>query len=140
VGSETINANDSRMNQVVDLDGVLFGGDNTTVTSASGRPGSASPTSRSVQRARLLPQRYLRAVRPGPGGRPDLHHRAGRPAGRRVHRLRRRGIPDSRRGPLGDYSAAVFADGAIWMGNELIPNAPRTLLANWGTFLSRLPA
>jgi hypothetical protein len=26
------------------------------------------------------------------------------------------------------------------MGNEFIPNAPRTLLANWGTFLSRLPA
>ena len=40
----------------------------------------------------------------------------------------------------GDCSAAVFADGAVWMGNEFIPNAPRTLLANWGTFLSRLPA
>jgi hypothetical protein len=40
----------------------------------------------------------------------------------------------------GDYSAAVFADGAICMGNEFIPNAPRTLLANWGMFLSRLPA
>jgi hypothetical protein len=40
----------------------------------------------------------------------------------------------------GDYSAAVFADGAIWMGNEFIPNAPRTVNANWGTFLSRLPA
>ena len=40
----------------------------------------------------------------------------------------------------GDYSAAVSADGAIWMGNEFIPNTPRTVLANWGTFLSRLPA
>ena len=40
----------------------------------------------------------------------------------------------------GDYSAAVFADGAIWMGNEFIPNAPRTVNANWGTFLSRLRA
>jgi hypothetical protein len=40
----------------------------------------------------------------------------------------------------GDYSAAVFADGAVWMGNEFIPNAPRTVNANWGTFLSRLPA
>ena len=35
---ETINANDSRMNQVVDLNGVLFGGVNTTVTSATGPP------------------------------------------------------------------------------------------------------
>jgi len=40
----------------------------------------------------------------------------------------------------GDYSAAVYGDGAVWMGNEFIPNAPRTLLASWGTFLSRLPA
>jgi hypothetical protein len=40
----------------------------------------------------------------------------------------------------GDYSAAVFGDGAIWMGNEFIPGTPRTLLANWGTFLTRLPA
>lgn len=40
----------------------------------------------------------------------------------------------------GDYSAAVFADGAVWMGNEFIPNTPRTVNANWGTFLSRLPA
>ena len=40
----------------------------------------------------------------------------------------------------GDYSAAVYGDGAIWMGNEFIPDTPRTQLANWGTFLSRLPA
>src|SRR6266487_1793802 len=35
---ETINANDSRMNQVVDVNGVLYGGVNTTVTSAAGPP------------------------------------------------------------------------------------------------------
>lgn len=36
----------------------------------------------------------------------------------------------------GDYSAAVAAsDGSIWMGTEYIPNAPRTPLANWGTYL-----
>ena len=39
----------------------------------------------------------------------------------------------------GDYSAAV-ADktGTIWFANEYIPNAPRTLLANWGTFIGRV--
>ena len=38
----------------------------------------------------------------------------------------------------GDYSAAtVTSDGAIWMGTEYIPNAPRTDYANWGTFLMR---
>jgi hypothetical protein len=36
----------------------------------------------------------------------------------------------------GDYSAAVVsADGSIWMGTEYIPNALRTTLANWGTYL-----
>jgi hypothetical protein len=39
----------------------------------------------------------------------------------------------------GDYSAAVAeADGSIWMGVEYIPGTPRTLLANWGTFLGRI--
>ncbi len=39
----------------------------------------------------------------------------------------------------GDYSAAVAApDGSIWMAAEYIPNAPRTLLANWGTFISNV--
>jgi hypothetical protein len=38
----------------------------------------------------------------------------------------------------GDYAAAVVAgDGSIWMGTEYIPDAPRTELANWGTFLFR---
>ena len=53
---EKINANDSRMNQVVDLDGVLFGGSTRRSPPRPGRPGSASPTSRS---ARSVP-------RPGP--------------------------------------------------------------------------
>jgi len=39
----------------------------------------------------------------------------------------------------GDYSAAVSAGGAIWMGNEFIPNTPRTVNANWGTFITQLP-
>jgi hypothetical protein len=37
----------------------------------------------------------------------------------------------------GDYSTAVTStDGTIWMVSEYIPNAPRTQLANWGTFVS----
>lgn len=44
-----------------------------------------------------------------------------------------------RAGRWGDYSAAVAdADGTIWFANEYIPNAPRTLLANWGTFIGRI--
>jgi len=42
----------------------------------------------------------------------------------------------NRVGRWGDYSAAVSDEnGAIWMGNEYIPNAPRTANANWGTFI-----
>jgi hypothetical protein len=37
----------------------------------------------------------------------------------------------------GDYSAAVASGGAIWMAGEFIPG-PRTLLANWGTFITHL--
>jgi len=41
----------------------------------------------------------------------------------------------------GDYSTAVAsADGSVWMVSEYIPNAPRTQFANWGTFLSQVPA
>ena len=140
---ETINANDSRMNQVVDVDGVLYGGVNTTVTSATGpsrvgiaffvvtavgTPGGivaqhrppglrgrewrerAVPLDRGqqirrrrdvlhAQRARLLPQRRLRAVRPGPDGRLDPRHGRGHRSRGRLHRL-----PSLRRqwcGPLG---------------------------------------
>jgi hypothetical protein len=39
----------------------------------------------------------------------------------------------------GDYTAAVAdADGSIWTGVEYIPGTPRTVLANWGTFISRI--
>lgn len=39
----------------------------------------------------------------------------------------------------GDYSAAVVApDGSIWLAAEYIPNAPRTQLANWGTYITHL--
>jgi hypothetical protein len=38
----------------------------------------------------------------------------------------------------GDYSTAVTStDGTIWMVSEYIPNAIRTQLANWGTFVSQ---
>ena len=41
----------------------------------------------------------------------------------------------------GDYSAAV-ADGRgnVWIATEFISNAPRTLFANWATFIGRVPA
>lgn len=39
----------------------------------------------------------------------------------------------------GDYSAAVaIADGSIWMASEYIPSSPRTVLANWDTFVSHV--
>ncbi len=39
----------------------------------------------------------------------------------------------------GDYSAAVAdLNGHIWMAAEYIPNAPRTVFANWGTFVSEV--
>jgi len=39
----------------------------------------------------------------------------------------------------GDYSAAVAdVNGNIWMAAEYIPNAPRTVFANWGTFVSEV--
>ena len=42
-------------------------------------------------------------------------------------------------GRWGDYTAAVpDADGSIWFATEFIPNAPRTRLANWGTFIGNL--
>jgi len=37
----------------------------------------------------------------------------------------------------GDYSAAVAGpDGTIWLATEYIPNKPRSVLANWGSFIS----
>jgi hypothetical protein len=39
----------------------------------------------------------------------------------------------------GDYSAAVAdSDGSIWLATEYIPGTPRTLLANWGTYISHV--
>ena len=39
----------------------------------------------------------------------------------------------------GDYSAAVADEhGDIWVANEYVPNAPRTVLTNWGTFISKV--
>jgi hypothetical protein len=181
---EKINANDSRMNQVVELDGVLVGGVNTTVTSATGPPrvGIAYFTVGAVGTpagtfAHILHQGYvavngenvlfpsIAVNRFGVGAMaftlsgPDFFPSAayvrfalGRTVGS-IHisgpgalpedgfsGYAAEGSPTPGVARWGDYSAAVFADGAIWMGNEFIPNAPRTLLANWGTFLSRLPA
>ncbi|HEV2580717.1 MAG TPA: hypothetical protein VGT44_07675, partial [Ktedonobacteraceae bacterium] len=41
-------------------------------------------------------------------------------------------------GRWGDYTAAVADGNNIWFAAEYIPNLPRTLLANWGTFVSKL--
>ncbi len=38
----------------------------------------------------------------------------------------------------GDYSAAVASGGSIWFATEYIPGGPRTLFANWGTFIGSL--
>lgn len=39
----------------------------------------------------------------------------------------------------GDYSGgAVDECGSIWMVTEYIPNKPRTILANWGTFIANV--
>ena len=39
----------------------------------------------------------------------------------------------------GDYSAAVADEhGNLWFATEFIPAAPRTLLANWGTFIGKI--
>ena len=48
------------------------------------------------------------------------------------------GFPQTGIARWGDYnSAVVSADGSIWMTVQFIPNAPRTQLANWGTFITR---
>ena len=39
----------------------------------------------------------------------------------------------------GDYSAATGDEaGNLWMAVEYIPNGPRTLFANWGTFITKV--
>jgi hypothetical protein len=180
---ETINANDSRMNQVVNVGGVLYGGVNTRVFSshgaaevgiaffvvgAFGTPGFLS--------AHILTQGYvavdgenvlfpsIAVNRFGVGAMSftlsgqDFFPSAayvrfafGRPVGA-IHISGAGVLPEDGftgynafQAPVpgvarwGDYSAAVSADGAIWMGNEFIPGTPRTVLANWGTFITRLP-
>ena len=42
-------------------------------------------------------------------------------------------------GRTGDYSAATADErGSIWIASEYIPSGPRTLLANWGTFIAQI--
>jgi hypothetical protein len=50
------------------------------------------------------------------------------------------GYGGARVGRWGDYGAAVADDesGNIWMASEYIPNAPRTVNANWGTFVTQV--
>jgi hypothetical protein len=182
---EKINANDSRMNQVVNLNGVLFGGVNTTVVSRTGPPrvgiaffavgavgtpvGIFAPILRqghvavngenvlfpsiAVNRAGVGAMAFTLS---GPHFFPSaayVRFAFGRAFGP-IHISGAGVLPEDGftgytavfNSPTpgvarwGDYSAAVFADGAIWMGNEFIPGTPRTVNANWGTFLSRLPA
>ncbi len=46
------------------------------------------------------------------------------------------GSPD-RTARWGDYSAAVAdSTGRVWIATEYIPDLPRSLLANWGTFIA----
>ena len=177
---ETINANDSRMNQVVDVNGVLYGGVNTTVTSATGPPrvGIAYFTVGAFGTpghlfARILHQGYVavdgqnvlfpsiavdRSGRgamcftlSGPGffpGAAYVRFASGRAHGPIHVAAAGAGPEDGFTGYAafqgngtarwGDYSAAVAADGAIWMGNEFIPGTPRTVNANWGTFITQL--
>ena len=183
-GLETLNANDSRMNQVVDVGGVLYGGVNTTVTSATGpaRVGIAYFVVGAFGTpghlfAHILHQGFvavngenvlfpsIAVDRSGAGAMaftlsgPDFFpsaayvrfafgrtigpiHIAGAGAGPEdgFSGYAFFGSPTPGVARWGDYSAAVAADGAIWMGNEFIPGTPRTVLANWGTFLTRLPS
>ena len=41
-------------------------------------------------------------------------------------------------GRWGDYSAAVTDGNHVWIANEYIPDSPRTSLANWGTFITKI--
>jgi hypothetical protein len=182
-GLETLNGNDSRMNQVVNVGGVLYGAVNTRVFSSHGAPevGIAYFTvgafgTPGFLTAGILAQGYvavdgqnvlfpsIAVNRSGVGAMaftlsgPDFFPSAayvgfafGRTAGA-IHisgagvlpedgftGYNAFGAPVPGVARWGDYSAAVSADGAIWMGNEFIPGTPRTALANWGTFITRLP-
>jgi hypothetical protein len=181
---EMINANDSRMNQVVDVNGILYGGVNTTVTPAANRPrvgiaffvvGAAADGG--FLSAHILNQGYVAVsgqnvlfpsiavnasgsgamafTLSGPRFFPSaayVRFAFGQPVGP-IHvsgagvlpedgfsGYKAFGSPTPGVARWGDYSAAVAADGAIWMGNEFIPGTPRTVNANWGTFITRLPS
>jgi hypothetical protein len=181
---ETLNANDSRMNQVVDVGGVLYGGVNTTVTSATGPPrvgiayfvvgaigtpggvfahilhqGFVAVNGENVLFPSIAVNRFgigaMSFTLSGPDffpsaayvrfgfGRPiGPIHIAGAGAGPEdgFSGYAAFGSPTPGVARWGDYSAAVAADGAIWMGNEFIPGTPRTVNANWGTFITQLPS
>jgi len=182
-GLETLNGNDSRMNQVVNVGGVLYGGVNTRVFSSHGAPevgiayfAVGAFGTPGFLSAHILTQGYvavdgqnvlfpsIAVNRSGVGAMcftlsgPDFFPSAayvrfvfGRPVGA-IHisgagvlpedgftGYNAFGAPVPGVARWGDYSAAVSADGAIWMGNEFIPGTPRTVAANWGTFITRLP-
>lgn len=49
------------------------------------------------------------------------------------------GLAGGRIGRWGDYSSAVADEnGNVWLATEYIPNLPRTVNANWGTFVTEL--
>ena len=181
---ETLNANDSRMNQVVDVGGVLYGGVNTTVTSATGPPrvgiayfvvgafgtpghlfahilhqGFVAVNGENVLFPSIAVNRFgigaMSFTLSGPDFFPSAAyvrfafgrtigpiHIAGAGAGPEdgFSGYAFFGSPTPGVARWGDYSAAVAADGAIWMGNEFIPGTPRTVNANWGTFITQLPS
>jgi hypothetical protein len=181
---ETINGNDSRMNQVVYVNGILYAGVNTTVTSATGPPrigiayfavaaagtpvgvfatiahqgyvavagenvlfpsiavnkfglGAMAftlsgpdffPSAAYVRFAAILPVGPIHIA--GPGVAPEDGF-----SGYTFFQVPTPGVAR-----WGDYSAAVAADGAIWMGNEFIPGGTRSIFTGWGTFITKLPS
>ncbi len=49
------------------------------------------------------------------------------------------GLGGARVGRWGDYSSAVADEnGNLWLATEYIPNLPRTVNANWGTFVTEV--
>jgi len=49
------------------------------------------------------------------------------------------GLGGARVGRWGDYSSAVADEnGNVWLATEYIPNSPRTVNANWGSFVTEV--
>ena len=182
---ELLNANDTRMNQVMFANGKLWGGVNTALVSNNPsvqRAGIAyfvvTPTfQNSTLSATMFKQGYVSvngestifpsiAVNQsgigaisftlvGPDYFPSSAYVLIRPTGNLAGDVTiagagaapedgftgypaETGIP-SNVARWGDYSAAVTdANGTVWLASEYIPNRPRTLLANWGTFISNV--